>query len=115
MAETTGPISAVGATHRDSMRRRARGAAYRKELEGLRILERVARLVIARRAQLGLTQEELAERMGTSHSAISRIESGRHRTSVDTLQRLAAALETELEISFRHDSEAREDQELSPA
>ena len=31
--------------------------------------------------------------MGTSHSAISRIESGQHSTSVQTLQRLAAALE----------------------
>lgn len=115
MAETTGPISPVGATHRDSMRRRARGAAHREELERLRPLERVARLVIARRAELGLTQAELAERVGTSHSAISRIESGQHRTNVDTLQRLAAALETELEISFRHASEAREEREFLPA
>ncbi len=53
--------------------------------------------------------------MGTSNSAISRIESGQHRTNVDTLQRVAAALETELEISFRHESEAREDQGLLPA
>jgi transcriptional regulator with XRE-family HTH domain len=44
-----------------------------------------------RRANLGLTQEQLADRMGTSHSAISRIESGQHRTSVATLERLAEA------------------------
>lgn len=115
MAETIRTLSPVGATHRDSMRRRARGAVYRQELERLRPLERVARFVIARRAQLGLTQEELAERMGTSHSAISRIESGQHRTNVDTLQRLAAALETELEIGFRHEAKTPEDQELLPA
>lgn len=115
MPEITRTPSPVGATHRDSMRRRGRGAAYREELERLRPLERVARLVIARRAELGLTQAELAERVGTSHSAISRIESGQHRTNVDTLQRVATALETELEINFRHESEAREDQELLPA
>jgi transcriptional regulator with XRE-family HTH domain len=54
-----------------------------------------------RRAELGLTQEQLAERMGTSHSAISRIESGQHRTSVATLERLARALEVRFVIGFK--------------
>jgi transcriptional regulator with XRE-family HTH domain len=44
--------------------------------------------VIMRRAQLGLTQQELADRMGTTKSVISRIESGQHRTSTDSLPRL---------------------------
>jgi transcriptional regulator with XRE-family HTH domain len=56
--------------------------------------------VIQRRAALGLTQEQLAERMGTSHSAISRIESGQHRSSVSTLERLAAALDARLVMAF---------------
>jgi transcriptional regulator with XRE-family HTH domain len=38
--------------------------------------------------------------MGTSHSAISRIESGRHRTSVPTLQRLAEALDARFFMGF---------------
>lgn len=57
-------------------------------------------MVIVRRAQLGLTQQELAQRMGTSHSVISRIESGQHRTSLRTLKRLAEALETHLVVGF---------------
>jgi transcriptional regulator with XRE-family HTH domain len=48
--------------------------------------------VIKHRLAQGLTQKELAERMGTSHSAISRIESGQHATSAETMRRLAAAL-----------------------
>ena len=60
-----------------------------------------------RRAELDLTQEELAARMGTSHSAISRIESGRHRTSVVTLQRLAEALELRFVIGFESGSTER--------
>jgi transcriptional regulator with XRE-family HTH domain len=39
-----------------------------------------------------LTQQELAERVGTSQSVISRIESGQHPTSVTMLRRLAEAL-----------------------
>lgn len=81
-------------------RRAARSAEYRAEQKRLASFEHVARFVITRRAELGLTQEQLAERMGTSHSAISRIESGRHKTSVKTLARLADALESELVISF---------------
>ncbi len=50
--------------------------------------------------ELGLTQQELAERMSTSHSAISRIESGQHKTSVDTLRRLAEALGLRFVVGF---------------
>lgn len=47
-----------------------------------------------------LSQSELADRMGTSHSAISRIEGGQHATTVETLRRLADALETHLVVGF---------------
>jgi ribosome-binding protein aMBF1 (putative translation factor) len=83
-----------------SRRRRRRDPAYRAEQERLAPYEGVARLVIMRRAELGLTQVQLAERMGTSHSAISRIESGQHRASVATLERLAKALEVRLVMGF---------------
>ncbi len=56
--------------------------------------------MIMRRAQLRLTQQELAERMGTTKSVISRIESGQHRTSTDTLRRLAEALDGHAVIGF---------------
>jgi transcriptional regulator with XRE-family HTH domain len=48
-------------------------------------------MVIARRVRYGLNQERLAERMGTSVSAISRLESGQHRPNVDTLEKLGQA------------------------
>lgn len=60
----------------------------------------VARAVIEARVLAGLTQEQLAERMETSQSAIARLESGRGRPSTDTLARLAIATGTELTISF---------------
>jgi transcriptional regulator with XRE-family HTH domain len=85
------------------MRRRARNPAYRAELERLAPYETLARIVIRRRGALGLSQAQLAKRMGTSHSAISRIESGQHPTTVQTLRRLAAALDTHLVVGFADD------------
>jgi ribosome-binding protein aMBF1 (putative translation factor) len=64
---------------------------FRAEYERLAPYEELARIVIMRRAALGLTQAELAARMGTTASAISRIESGRHATSAQTLKKLANA------------------------
>lgn len=96
-------ISPVGTSHRESMRHRARNPEYRAELERLAPYEALARIVIRRRGQLGLSQAELAQRMGTSHSAISRIESGQHATTVQTLRRLAVALETNLVVGFVDD------------
>ena len=48
----------------------------------------------------GLSQEQLAELVGTSHSQISRIESGRHRTNLDTLSRIAQALDMRMVVGF---------------
>jgi transcriptional regulator with XRE-family HTH domain len=65
--------------------------------------------------ELGLTQEELATRMGTSHSAISRIESGRYSTSVQTLQRLAASPEMRFVMGFEDGPAEKPVRELVPA
>lgn len=53
-------------------------------------------LVFRLRTEAGLTQAELARRMGTTQSAIARIEGGGARPSLDTLERLAAAVGEEL-------------------
>ncbi len=96
----TNDPSPIGSSHASVMRAHARNPEYRAELERLAPYEALARIVIRRRGQLGLSQAELAERVGTSHSAISRIESGRHPTTVQTLRRLAAALDTHLVVGF---------------
>ena len=57
--------------------------------------EMVARLVDAR-VTLGLTQTEVAARMGTSQSAVARLESGSADVRISTLERYAAALECTL-------------------
>lgn len=60
----------------------------------------LAHAVIEARVNAGLTQEQLAQRMETTQSAIARLESGQGRPSTQTLERLAAATGTRLKISF---------------
>jgi transcriptional regulator with XRE-family HTH domain len=55
-----------------------------------------------RRAALGFSQEQLARRMVTTASAISRIESGQHATNARTLMRLAEALEARAILGFEY-------------
>jgi DNA-binding XRE family transcriptional regulator len=51
------------------------------------------------RTQAGLTQDAVAERMGTTKSAVSRLEgSGKHAPSLSTLRRYAKAVGCELEV-----------------
>ena len=60
----------------------------------------LATALIGARAQAGLTQAELAERMGTTQSAIARMEGGKAKPSTTTLVKLAKATGTRLRVSF---------------
>ena len=48
--------------------------------------------LVARRRALGLSQTEVAARMGTSQSAVARLETGSADVRLSTLERYAAAL-----------------------
>jgi len=52
----------------------------------------LARELIAARMRAGLTQGEVAARMGTTQSVVARIESGRGTPSMRTVQRFASAV-----------------------
>lgn len=81
-------------------------AAWRKDPEYVKAYDALedefalAAAMIAARARAGLTQEQLAQRMGTTQAVIARLESGRVKPSTRTLERLAAATGMRLRISF---------------
>ncbi len=52
----------------------------------------LARELIAARTQAGVTQGEVAARMGTTQSVLARIESGRGTPSMRTVQGFASAM-----------------------
>jgi len=60
----------------------------------------IAREVIRARTAAGLSQQELAERLNTTQSAIARLESGTHTPSVSTLKRVAEATHAKLRIEL---------------
>lgn len=102
-------VSPIGSTSRGARRRRARESAdYRDEQERLAPYEALARMVIARRIRYELTQEQLAERMGTSVSAISRLESGQHRPNLETLEKLGQAFGERFVFGFEDEAGERE-------
>ena len=58
----------------------------------------IATELIQARLRSGLSQVELAKRMGTSQSAIARLESGRTLPSAKTLLRFAEATGSKVEL-----------------
>lgn len=76
-------------------------AAYREQADEFALLDE---LLKARR-QAGLTQAEVAERMGTKPPAIARLEAGggnkRHSPSIATLRKYAEAVGCRLEVRLR--------------
>jgi DNA-binding XRE family transcriptional regulator len=67
----------------------------------------VVEAMITARIAAGLTQEELAKRMGTTQSAIARLEGGKISPSLETLYKYARALGARVVISFEPMAEAR--------
>jgi ribosome-binding protein aMBF1 (putative translation factor) len=66
----------------------------------------IAAALIAARSHAGLTQAELASRMGTTQSAIARMEGGKVRPSTTTLEKVANATGARLRVRFEPDASA---------
>jgi ribosome-binding protein aMBF1 (putative translation factor) len=101
------PKSPIGATVRETARRRAaRSDEYRAardeyaEISELRKRNWIAAHIRERRYELEMTQQDVAERAGTAHSYISRLEGGDHVPTIPVLQRILRVLGEELLIGI---------------
>ncbi|MBD3208409.1 MAG: helix-turn-helix domain-containing protein [Candidatus Nealsonbacteria bacterium] len=63
-------------------------------------LQKIARKIEELRREELVTQQELAKKIGTTQSAISRIESGKQNITIDYLQRIASALNRDIKVKF---------------
>lgn len=61
----------------------------------------IAKAIIRARIDKKITQKELAKRMNTTQSVISRVEQAKTSPSISFLKRLAAALNTSLSVQFK--------------
>lgn len=72
----------------------------REEYEKLQPEFAVIEAVLRARKEKGLRQQDIARKIGTKQSVISRLEAGGTNPTVSFLQRLAKALDNRLEIRF---------------
>jgi len=74
--------------------------AAKKAYYGLNSEFKVITLFIKKRLEKGMTQKELARRIGTKQSAIARFESGTYNPTVDFLNKVASGLNSRIKISI---------------
>jgi ribosome-binding protein aMBF1 (putative translation factor) len=103
-------ISPVGTTATSAARARARRSAdYREgraEYAAIRELRKknwIAAHIRERRYELELTQKEVAQRAGTSHSFISKLETGEHIPTIPVLERILRVLDERLLIGIEQE------------
>lgn len=73
---------------------------FRKIHEATRLEYEIARALIKARIERGLTQAQLAKKLKTKQSVISRVESAQTTPSLSFLKRLAQALNVSLKVQF---------------
>ena len=73
---------------------------FKAEYEKLQPEFALIRAMIDSRIHSGLTQEDLAEKIGTKQSVISRLERGHGNPTVSFLKKMADAFSLRLEIKF---------------
>lgn len=67
----------------------------------MKTIESIKRIRTTRR----LTQQEVADSVGIARQAYVRIESGKHSTSIDMIERIADALDCEIQIINKQNTE----------
>lgn len=116
-------ISPVGRSVSEVAREEARRSeAYREardEYAAIRELRKrnwLAAHIRERRYELDLTQKDVADQAGTSHSFISKVESGDHMPTIPVLKRILAVLDEELLIGIeRQVPDEEPEREVAPA
>lgn len=71
---------------------------FRKEYDKLKPRYEIIAQIIETRKEQNMTQAELAKRVGTQKSNISRLESGNYNPSLDFLIKVAKSLGKELSV-----------------
>lgn len=87
-------------THTQFKREAFKDKALKAEYDKLGPEFAVIEMIIEKRIKEGLTQAELARRVGTKQSAIARLESGSYNPTIGFLQKVAHAMGKQLTVSF---------------
>ena len=98
--------------HEEFLRKARKSEAFSKEYEELELRYALIGELLHARQHVGLTQEAVAKKIGTTKSAISRLESvSKHAPSIATLKKYANAVGCDLIIKLEPKSNAETVQE----
>jgi len=86
--------------HKDLKNELFESEEVKEEYDKLNVMYEIKKQIIRYRIENNLTQKELADRIGTKQSAISRLENDDYNPSVEFLDKVAHALGKKLEIRF---------------
>jgi transcriptional regulator with XRE-family HTH domain len=93
-------------THKELKNKALKKSSVKKEYKALEPEYSLLREMLRARKKVGLSQAQIAERMGTKSPAITRLESslssGKHSPSLATIKKYAEALGCHLEIKIVH-------------
>ena len=88
-------------SHKEFLAKAATRKGFAEAYDALALEYHLANQMLKARSRAGLTQDAVAERMGTTKSAVSRLESaGKHAPSLATLKRYARAVGCELQVKL---------------
>lgn len=94
-------MNSVGMTFLDVKKHLLKDEDFSKEYEKLKPRYAIISQIIDARKEQNMTQAELAKRVGTQKSNISRLESGNYNPSLDFLIKVVHCLGKELDIQIR--------------
>jgi ribosome-binding protein aMBF1 (putative translation factor) len=84
----------------DWLKDQLQDSEFRREYEKVQVEFAPIRAILEARMKKGMTQAQIAKKMGTTQSSIARVESGKSHPTIPFLQRLADATGTRLSIRF---------------
>jgi len=87
--------------HKAFIEKASKRKGFVEAYDALELEYQLANQMLKARSRAGLTQDAVAERMGTTKSAVSRLESAaKHAPSIATLKRYASAVGCELQVKL---------------
>ena len=88
------------ASYKDFKKRLLKDKQIKKAYDELGPEFALIEMIIKKRLNQGITQKQLAEKIGTKQPVISRLESGTYNPSIKVLHRVAEALDAELSVKI---------------
>lgn len=84
----------------DFLNEQLKDPEFKKEYDSLEVEYDIINQIIKTRLEQNLTQADLAKKVGTAQSNISRLESGNYNPTLEFLKKVANSLGKKLKISF---------------